>query len=67
MAKQYLIINEDQILVDLDLVFAAIRDAGGDWEQVEQDLLGMLDTVQGMVDAAQEGQAASGGQDAPEA
>ncbi len=54
MAKQYMIVNEDQILVDMELIFSAIRDADGDWEQVEQDLLDVMNTVQGMVDASEE-------------
>lgn len=54
MSKQYLVINEDQILVDLDLIFSAIRDADGDWEQVEQDLLAMLEGVHNMVESSQD-------------
>jgi len=53
MAKQYMVVNEDQILVDMELIFSAIRDADGDWEQVEQDLLDVMNTVQGMVDASE--------------
>lgn len=54
MAKQYLIVTDDQILLDIDLVFAAIRDAKGDWEQVESDLKSILDNIQGMVDIAEQ-------------
>jgi hypothetical protein len=54
MAKQYLVVTEDQILVDLDLVFAAIRQADGDWEQVHEDLMGMMETVNHMVEQAEE-------------
>lgn len=54
MAKQYMVVNEDQILVDMELIFSAIRDADGDWEQVEQDLLDVMNTVQGMVDSSEE-------------
>lgn len=53
MAKQYMIVNDDQILVDMNIIFSAIREADGDWQQVERDLLGMLDTVQGMAATAQ--------------
>lgn len=53
MSKQYLLVNEDQILVDLELVFAAIRQADGDWQQVEQDLMGMMETVNQMVENAE--------------
>ncbi len=54
MAKQYMVVNDDQILVDMELIFSAIRDADGDWEQVEQDLLDVMNTVQGMVDTSDE-------------
>ena len=54
MAKQYLVVTDDQILVDLDLVFAAIRQADGDWEQVQEDLMGMMETVNHMVEQAEE-------------
>ncbi len=54
MSKQYMIVNGDQILIDMDLIFTAIRDANGDWEQVEADMQGMLQNVQGMVAAAQQ-------------
>jgi hypothetical protein len=53
MSKQYMIVNGDQILIDMDLIFTAIRDANGDWEQVEEDMQGMLKNVQGMVQAAE--------------
>lgn len=53
MSKQYLIVSDDQILVDMSLVFSAIREAKGDWQQVEQDLQGMLSGVQSMIDAAE--------------
>lgn len=53
MSKQYLVVNEDQILVDLQLIFSAIRDADGDWEQVEQDLQSMLESIHGMVEIAE--------------
>lgn len=53
MSKQYMIINGDQILIDMNLIFTAIRDADGDWQQVEQDMQGMLQNVQGMIAAAE--------------
>lgn len=58
MAKQYLIVNGDQILLDVKLVFAAIREAGGDWEQVEEDLGSILDNIQGLIAAAESQEAA---------
>lgn len=53
MSKQYMVINDDQILVDMDLIFSAIRDAEGDWEQVEEDMKQMLSTVHGMIETAE--------------
>lgn len=52
MAQQYLVVGEDQVLIDMKLVFSAIRDANGDWQQVEKDLLGMLSAIQAMADNA---------------
>lgn len=54
MSKQYLIVNGDQILLDIKLVFAAIREADGDWEQVEEDLNSILDNIQDLIAAAEE-------------
>jgi hypothetical protein len=48
MSKKKLVVYDDQILVDLDLVFQAIRDANGDWKTVEREFRKMLETVQGM-------------------
>jgi hypothetical protein len=49
MAKQRMIVNDDQLLIDMNLLFNAIREAGGDWEKVEQDMNAYLDSVQAMV------------------
>lgn len=49
MAKQRMIVNDDQLLIDMDLLFNAIREAGGDWEKVEQDMNAYLQSVQSMV------------------
>lgn len=49
MAKQRMIVTDDQLLIDMDLLFNAIREAGGDWEKVEQDMHAYLNSVQGMV------------------
>jgi hypothetical protein len=53
MSKQYLMVSGDQILLDVKLVFTAIREAKGDWEQVEADLGSILDNIQGLVAAAE--------------
>lgn len=48
MAKQRMIVTDDQLLIDMDLLFNAIREAGGDWEKVEHDMRAYLESVQGM-------------------
>lgn len=52
MAKQRMIVTDDQLLIDMDLLFNAIREAGGDWEKVEQDMHAYLQTVQSMTEEA---------------
>lgn len=49
MAKQRMIVTDDQLLIDMKLLFNAIREAGGDWEKVEQDMQSYLQAVQNMV------------------
>lgn len=49
MAKQRMIVTDDQLLIDMDLLFNAIREAKGDWEKVEQDMHMYLESVKGMV------------------
>jgi hypothetical protein len=49
MAKQRMIVTDDQLLIDMDLLFNAIREAQGDWEKVEQDMRAYLASVQSMV------------------
>ena len=48
MAKQRMIVTDDQVLIDMDLLFNAIREADGDWEQVEEDMQNYLATIQQM-------------------
>ena len=48
MSKQRMIITDDQLLIDAELLFNAIREAGGNWQQVEQEMEGMLSSVQSM-------------------
>jgi hypothetical protein len=48
MAKQRMIVTDDQLLIDMDLLFNAIREADGDWEKVEQDMHAYLQAVQSM-------------------
>jgi len=49
MAKQRMIVTDDQLLIDMELLFNAIREAKGDWEKVEQDMKSYLSSVQSMV------------------
>lgn len=49
MAKQRMIVTDDQLLIDMDLLFNSIRDADGDWEKVEQDMKNYLSAIQSMV------------------
>lgn len=49
MPKQRMIVTDDQLLIDMDLLFNAIREAGGDWEKVEEDMRTYLASVQSMV------------------
>ena len=45
-----MIVTDDQLLIDMDLLFNAIREANGDWEKVERDMKAYLQTVQSMTD-----------------
>jgi hypothetical protein len=49
MAKQRMIVLDDQILIDMDLLFNAIEEAKGDWQKVKQDMQAYLSAVQNMV------------------
>jgi len=48
MAKQRMIVTDDQLLIDMELVFNAIREANGDWQQVEKEMAAYLASVQNM-------------------
>lgn len=54
MAKQRMIVTDDQLLIDMDLLFNAIREVGGDWQQVERDMQQYLASVQGMAEFSEE-------------
>ncbi len=49
MSKQRMIVTDDQLLIDMELLFNAIREAKGDWEKVENDMRAYLKAVQSMV------------------
>ena len=44
-----MIVTDDQLLIDVNLLFNAIREANGDWQQVEKDMQQYLTVVQNMV------------------
>lgn len=46
-----MIVYDDQLMIDMELIFNAIREAKGDWEQVEKEMQAYLEAVQGMVGA----------------
>jgi len=48
MAKQRMIVTDDQLLIDMELLFNAIREAKGDWQKVENDMKAYLASVQTM-------------------
>ncbi len=48
MAKQRMIVTDDQLLIDMDLLFNAIREADGDWQRVEREMQQYMAAVQGM-------------------
>lgn len=43
-----MIVTDDQLLIDMDLLFNAIREAGGDWEKVEVEMTEYLASIQAM-------------------
>ncbi|MBD3250425.1 MAG: hypothetical protein GF381_02560 [Candidatus Pacebacteria bacterium] len=49
MSKQRMIVTDDQLLIDMELLFNAIREAEGDWETVEAEMKAYLEAVQSMV------------------
>ena len=51
MSKQRMIVTDDQLLIDMDLIFSAIDQAEGDWEQVEKDMANYVKMVHGMIKA----------------
>lgn len=48
MARQRMIVTDDQLLIDMDLLFNAIREANGDWQKVEDDMRAYLSSIQSM-------------------
>ena len=48
MSKQRMIVTDDQLLIDMELLFNAIREADGNWEEVEQEMYAYLNSVRAM-------------------
>jgi len=48
MSKQRMIVTDDQLLVDMEFIFNAIREENGDWQKVEAEMNEYLATVQAM-------------------
>ena len=57
MAKQRMIVTDDQLLIDIDLLFNAIRESGGDWQKVEAEMRSYLESVKAMADRSEEAKA----------
>jgi hypothetical protein len=49
MSKKRMVVYDDQLLIDMELIFNAIREAKGDWKKVEEEMKTYLAAVQGMV------------------
>ena len=48
MSKKRMVVYDDQLLVDFELIFKAIREEKGNWKKVEKELREWLATVQRM-------------------
>lgn len=49
MSKKRMVVYDDQILVDMEVIFNAIREAKGNWQQVEKEMQAYLETIQNMI------------------
>ena len=47
MAKTKMIVKEDQILVDVEMIFKEIESSGGDWKKVWEEFKAYLKQVKG--------------------
>lgn len=48
MSKQRMIVYDDQLLVDFELIFKAIKEEKGNWQKVEGELRELIASVQSM-------------------
>ena len=49
MSKQRMVVTDDQLLIDMDLIFSAIEEANGDWEAVEKGMANYVKMVRDMI------------------
>lgn len=40
-----MIVNDNQVLVDVDLIFEQIEEASGDWKKVKEAYQGLKDSI----------------------
>lgn len=45
MAKTKMVVKEDQILVDVELIFKEIEEAKGDWKKVREEFRRYLESM----------------------
>lgn len=46
--KKRIVISDDQVLVDMELVFKAIREEKGNWQKVEAELKQLMESMRVM-------------------
>jgi acyl-CoA thioesterase FadM len=49
MSKQRIVVYDDQILIDMEVIFGAIREAKGDWQKVEQEMRDYFEALRSVV------------------
>ena len=47
MSKKRMVVYDDNLLIDFELVFKAIREEKGNWEKVEKELYDYLESMKG--------------------
>lgn len=50
MSKKRMVVYDDQLLVDVELIFNMIREEKGNWKKVEEEMQAYMEAVQAMVD-----------------
>jgi hypothetical protein len=49
MSKKRMVVYDDQLLIDMEVIFGAIREANGDWQKVETEMREYLAAMQEML------------------